>query len=238
MTRLKSSVSPGFIQAAIVLMWLFIVAFIWLLDHQQHRAARTEALESKSAEHLNLATIIAEHLNQLADRSKAVSQVFLAENIALAEPLDAPATAVAEPVCRQDDLRIAVIPKKSMEVLVEEYRPLLKHLSKGLNLPVEFVRADDFVRQEKMAPDALRVLWRSEAIHYDPFVFGPTVCAEHKAKIKRLMLEDQVPLNAFFLSQQATGLVSADHGDYAPLNTVMGGQSARQARNDSRASLQ
>lgn len=84
MTRLKSSVSPGFIQAAIVLMGLFIVAFIWLLDHQQHRAARTEALESKSAEHLNLATIIAEHLNQLADRSKAVSQVFLAENIALA----------------------------------------------------------------------------------------------------------------------------------------------------------
>lgn len=158
--------------------------------------------------------------------------------LALAEPLDAPAMAVAEPVCRQDDLRIAVIPKKSMEVLVEEYRPLLKHLSKGLNLPVEFVRADDFVRQEKMAPDALRVLWRSEAIHYDPFVFGPTVCAEHKAKIKRLMLEDQVPLNAFFHSQQATGLVSANHGDYAPLNKVMGGQHARQARNDSRASLQ
>lgn len=84
MTRLKSSVSPGLIQAAIVLMGLVIVAFIWLLDHHQHRAARAEALASKSAEHLNLATIIAEHLNQLADRSNAVSQVFLAENIAMA----------------------------------------------------------------------------------------------------------------------------------------------------------
>ena len=285
--------------------------------------------------------------------------------LALAEPLATPGMAVAEPVCRQDDLRIAVIPKKSMEVLIEEYRPLLKHLSKGLNLPVEFVRAesydsvtdaivsggvdiawigpagyllanlrnpkveafanltlekghftpagnyyqallvvsadrnyktvadlknarvaftdplstsgslipnhsfaqsvktplnqffgaqvytgshdrsieavlagrvdaafiasvraDDFIRQEKMSPEALRVLWRSEAIHYDPFVFGPTVCAEHKAKIKQLMLEDQGPLNAFFLSQQATGLVAADHSDYAPMNKVMGGQAA------------
>ena len=284
----------------------------------------------------------------------------------LAEPIDTPGMAVAEPVCRQDDLRIAVIPKKSMEVLVEEYRPLLKHLSKGLNLPVEFVRAesydsvtdaivsggvdiawigpagyllanlrnpkveafasltlekghftpagnyyqallvvradrnyktvsdlentrvaltdplstsgslipnhsfarviqkplsqffnaqvytgshdrsieavlagrvdaafiasvraDDFVRQKKMAPDALRVLWRSDAIHYDPFVFGPTVCPAHKAKIRQLMLEDQAPLTAFFRSQQATGLVSANHGDYAPMNKVMGGQNAR-----------
>ncbi|MFA7624262.1 MAG: EAL domain-containing protein [Pusillimonas sp.] len=83
MTRLKSSVSPGVLQAAIVLMGLVIVAFIWVLDFQQHRAARTEAFESKAAEHLNLATIIAEHLNQLADRSKAVSQVFLADNITL-----------------------------------------------------------------------------------------------------------------------------------------------------------
>ena len=228
----------------------------------------------------------------------------------------------AESVCRQDDLRMAVIPKKGMDVLVQEYHPLLKHLSKGLNLPVEFVRAesyesvtdglvsggidiawigpagyllahlrnplieafanltleqgpftpagnnyqallvvradhpfrtlddlnttrvaltdplstsgslipnhsfaqaigkplskifksqvytgshdrsiealldgrvdaafiasvraDDFVRLEKMRPDALRVLWRSEPIHYDPFVFGPEVCAEHKGDV-------------------------------------------------------
>lgn len=75
MTRLKSSVSPGFIQAAIVIMGLVTIAFIWLLDHRQYSAAHAEALDSKANEHLNLATIAAEHLKQLADRSLAVSAV-------------------------------------------------------------------------------------------------------------------------------------------------------------------
>lgn len=277
-----------------------------------------------------------------------------------------PLMARAEPVCRQDDLRIAVIPKKSMDVLIQEYRPLLKHLSKGLNMPVEFVRAesyesvtdaivsggvdiawigpagyllanlrnarvepfanltleqgaftpagnyyqsllvvraeqtfksigdmkgarvaltdplstsgslipnhsfaqssgqpltklfksqvytgshdrsieavlegrvdaafiasvraDDFVRQQKMAPDALRVLWRSEPIHYDPFVFGPTVCEAHKARIRALMLDDQGPLRPFFESQQATGLSPASHSDYAGMARIMSRTPAR-----------
>ncbi len=272
----------------------------------------------------------------------------------------------AESVCRQDDLRMAVIPKKGMDVLVQEYHPLLKHLSKGLNLPVEFVRAesyesvtdglvsggidiawigpagyllahlrnplieafanltleqgpftpagnnyqallvvradypfrtlddlnnkrvaltdplstsgslipnhsfakaigkplskmfksqvytgshdrsieallegrvdaafiasvraDDFVRLEKMSPDALRIVWRSEPIHYDPFVFGPEVCAEHKAKIRALMLEDQTPLVPFLQSQQATRLSPASHADYESLAKMMAHGSGR-----------
>ena len=286
--------------------------------------------------------------------------------LTLALLIAAPFLAHAQTPCRSDDLRIAVIPKKSMDVLLREYRPLLKHLSKGLSLPVEFVRAesydsvtdaivsggvdiawlgpagyllahlrntkieafanltlekghftpagnyyqallvvrsdssyktltdlkgskvaltdplstsgslipnyalpqvtrqplhtffsaqvytgshdrsidavlagrtdaafiasvraDDFIRQQKMAPDALKVLWRSEPIYYDPFVFGPTVCNEHKAAIRRLMLEDQAALSEFFSSQQATGLKAATHSNYAPLEKIMGGHAAR-----------
>ena len=269
-------------------------------------------------------------------------------------------TAHAE-TCRHDDLRIAVIPKKSMDVLIKEYRPLLRHLSKNLNMPVEInraesydsvtdalvsggvdiawvgpagyllahlrnpkveafanltleegiftpagnyyqamlvvradrkintvealqnlrvaltdplstsgslipnhefakvigrplnqffgsqvytgshdrsieavlnqrvdaafvasVRVDDFVRSQKMAPDTLRVLWRSQAIYYDPFVFGPTVCPKLKAKIRHLMLSKPKVLEEFFVSQQASGLAPASHSDYEDLGRLMG----------------
>lgn len=84
LTRLKSSVSPGLIQAAIIIMGLVTIAFIWLLDHRQYSAARDEALESKAAEHLTLSTVIAEHLNQLADRSQSISRAVLPEGLASA----------------------------------------------------------------------------------------------------------------------------------------------------------
>ncbi|MBC2769532.1 phosphate/phosphite/phosphonate ABC transporter substrate-binding protein [Pusillimonas minor] len=87
---------------------------------------------------------------------------------------------------------------------------------------VASVRADDYVKQEKMAPDALRVLWRSEPIYYDPFVFSPLVCPALKNRIRHLMLNESSALEGFYKSQQATGLMPASHNDYAPLIPLMG----------------
>ena len=74
--------------------------------------------------------------------------------------------------CRTERLRIALIPKKSMETLIGEYRPL---------------------------------------------VFSGELCPELKQRISELMLADPLGLAAFFASQQATGLVAADHADYGGL---------------------
>lgn len=87
---------------------------------------------------------------------------------------------------------------------------------------VASVRADDYVKQGKMTPDALRVLWRSAPIYYDPFVFSPLVCPALKNKIRHLMLNEPSALDGFYKSQQATGLMPASHSDYAPLIPLMG----------------
>ncbi|HCF2889729.1 TPA: PhnD/SsuA/transferrin family substrate-binding protein, partial [Pseudomonas aeruginosa] len=41
--------------------------------------------------------------------------------------------------CTQQSLRLAVIPKKEMAVLVNEYQPLLQRLRQELSMPVEIV---------------------------------------------------------------------------------------------------
>lgn len=46
--------------------------------------------------------------------------------------------------CAQPSLRIAVIPKKSMDVLMREYRPLLEQLSDAAGMPAEIVPASSY----------------------------------------------------------------------------------------------
>ncbi|WP_185268749.1 phosphate/phosphite/phosphonate ABC transporter substrate-binding protein [Halopseudomonas xiamenensis] len=56
-----------------------------------------------------------------------------------------PSTAIAEAVaCRQDSLRISIIPVKNIDELVREYQPLADMLSAGLDLPVQILRASSY----------------------------------------------------------------------------------------------
>jgi len=83
-----------------------------------------------------------------------------------------------------ESLRIALIPKKGIEELISEYQPLIAYLSDELGMPVEVVPTQGgrrIRRQRAGGPVSaiathgtryLRVLWRSEPIHYDPFVFS------------------------------------------------------------------
>ncbi|MBK5001890.1 EAL domain-containing protein [Pseudomonas sp. S31] len=51
------------------------LAFLWGLHFSQKAASRQDALSAKAAEHLNLASIVAESLRQLLDRAQAVGRV-------------------------------------------------------------------------------------------------------------------------------------------------------------------
>lgn len=51
------------------------LTFLWGLHFSQKAAARQAALAAKAAEHLNLASIVAENLRQLVDRAQAVGRV-------------------------------------------------------------------------------------------------------------------------------------------------------------------
>lgn len=54
-------------------------------------------------------------------------------------------TAAAEEVgCRQDSLRISIIPVKNMSQLIEEYQPLASMLSQGLGMPVRLLHTSSY----------------------------------------------------------------------------------------------
>ncbi|MHB0853369.1 phosphate/phosphite/phosphonate ABC transporter substrate-binding protein [Stutzerimonas nitrititolerans] len=82
---------------------------------------------------------------------------------------------------------------------------------------VASVRADQYLQSQRMERDTLRVLWRSEPIHYDPFVFSGGLSPALKRRVSELMFANSPALAAFFDSQQATGLVAAGDADYERL---------------------
>ena len=82
---------------------------------------------------------------------------------------------------------------------------------------VASVRADTYLNDGRIHPGSLRVLWRSQPIYYDPYVFSSKLCPELKARIRHAMLERQGPLQGFFTSQQATGFAPVGHEQYRAL---------------------
>lgn len=60
-----------------------ILAFIWTLHYHQYDRARDDALATSAAEHLNLATILAENFRQIAERVQVMADQLL-------DALDAP----------------------------------------------------------------------------------------------------------------------------------------------------
>lgn len=71
----KSSSSLAFLR---LMLWVICVAtlgWLWGLYAQQKATAYHEAMTAKAAEHLNLATITAQNLQQLVDRTQVTSKV-------------------------------------------------------------------------------------------------------------------------------------------------------------------
>lgn len=86
---------------------------------------------------------------------------------------------------------------------------------------VSSVRADEYLSRGLMGRDTFKVLWRSEPIYYDPFVFSGTLCPRLKERVRHAMLNDQQGLSEFLDSQEASGIVPVSHAEYAPLLRVM-----------------
>lgn len=82
---------------------------------------------------------------------------------------------------------------------------------------VASVRADAYLNSGRIGRETFNVLWRSERIYYDPYVFSGSLCPEFKARIRSAMLENQDGLAAFLASQDASGIAPVSHAEYAPL---------------------
>ena len=86
---------------------------------------------------------------------------------------------------------------------------------------VASVRADAYLNSGKITRDTFNVLWRSERIYYDPYVFRGNLCDDYKARIRAAMLENQDGLAAFLASQDASGIAPVGKAEYAPLVRMM-----------------
>lgn len=86
---------------------------------------------------------------------------------------------------------------------------------------VASVRADDYLSSGKIDRDTLTILWRSDRIYYDPYVFSGSLCPSLKAHIRTAMLTESEGLAAFFMSQGASGIAPVSHAEYAPLLRMM-----------------
>lgn len=82
-------------------------------------------------------------------------------------------------------------------------------------------RADAYLAEHGIEPARLQVLWRSEPIYYDPYVFSASLCPALKQRLRKAMLDDPQGLAGFVASQEATGLVPVGNGEYAGLEKLM-----------------
>lgn len=92
---------------------------------------------------------------------------------------------------------------------------------------VASVRADAYLNEGRIGPDTFRLLWRSQPLYYDPYVFSGQLCPALKERIRRAMLEDQEGLASFFASQNATGIAPVSHTEYRSLLRLLPGVSTR-----------
>lgn len=86
---------------------------------------------------------------------------------------------------------------------------------------VASVRADAYLNDGLIDRDTFNVLWRSERIYYDPYVFRGNLCAEYKTRIRAAMMENQEGLAAFLSSQDASAIAPVSKAEYAPLVRMM-----------------
>lgn len=86
---------------------------------------------------------------------------------------------------------------------------------------VSSVRADEYLNNGLIQRDTFKILWRSDPIYYDPFVFSGSLCGALKEQIRAAMLNDQDKLAGFLASQKASGIAPVSHAEYAPLLRMM-----------------
>lgn len=73
---------------------------------------------------------------------------------------------------------------------------------------VTSTRVDDFIREGILKPDELKVLWQSETIPFDPFVYRSRLCPPLASKIRQAFLENQAEMKPMFEQMRRPGFIS------------------------------
>lgn len=86
---------------------------------------------------------------------------------------------------------------------------------------VSSLSADEFLRDGRVGPGGLRVLWRSAPIPLDPLVFSGRLCGELRERIRAVLLGQPERFAEFLARRQAVGLAPAGHEQYRMLERLL-----------------
>lgn len=75
-------------------------------------------------------------------------------------------------------------------------------------------RVDEYVRRGLVAEDTFRVMWQSESLHYDPFVFSASLCESVQAQVKALMMTPSEQREQFLDNVNATAITNVSREDF------------------------
>ncbi|MCB4361400.1 phosphate/phosphite/phosphonate ABC transporter substrate-binding protein [Quatrionicoccus australiensis] len=79
---------------------------------------------------------------------------------------------------------------------------------------------DEALRQGKVKPDELQLIWQSPPIPYDPFVLRDRLCPALVAKIRQVFLGDTTPLAGMLQELKARGFVPASDEHYREIRNL------------------
>lgn len=96
-------------------------------------------------------------------------------------------------------------------------------LKKGL-VDAAFVASehlDQAIRDGRIKPEELRVLWESSPIPHDPFVYRDKLCPELKAKIRHVFFTDSQEIKAFLQNLKGERFISVSDSEYRELREIL-----------------
>ncbi|CCK81363.1 phosphate/phosphite/phosphonate ABC transporter substrate-binding protein [Desulfobacula toluolica] len=93
---------------------------------------------------------------------------------------------------------------------------------------VASVRIDEAVQKKLIPPDQIVILWRSNPIHYDPFVFGGSVNEPLRTQLKNIILSSASPqLEQMLNNMQLTGIEKVCNEDYQAIHDIIAVQTQK-----------
>lgn len=86
---------------------------------------------------------------------------------------------------------------------------------------VSTARVDEAIRKKKIQADQVVVLWQSQPIHVDPFVFRSGLDVAVKEQLKKAMLTPAPELDGMFEKMNMTGLVGVTDENYRTMHDII-----------------
>jgi len=86
---------------------------------------------------------------------------------------------------------------------------------------VSSARVDEAIQKETVLPEQIAILWKSQPIYRDPFVFSGGVNEMVRNQIKKIMLSSPPQIDQMLNRMQLSGIVEVSNDDYQAIHDLV-----------------